>query len=549
MPATRRLLVLALDAASPELLRSWAEDGTLPNIAELFATGLVANTRSVDGLYHGATWPSFFTGHDPSSHGIYWSDRLRLGTYRTQGRTPGDLATLKTLWEILSDAGHRVLVLDVPLASRSPDLNGLQVVEWGVHDGTFGFQTTPRRLKREIVRTVGAYPAPSSCDARRSLDEYRLFVDQLARGAAARAELTCSLLAREPWDFAIQVFSETHCAGHQLWHFHDPTHPAFDNSVNFEAGDLVKEVYVAVDRAVGEILAGLARDTAVVLVALHGMSYACGSSLLLPEILTRLGVMSSGLDGSEGSGDGVGGASTAEQDAVRRRGSGSASRSGQGFGIRAAYHRLPKAIRGPLYDLRQLIAQALGMGSPIDIDPSRTKAFYVGFGVGTTFSGIRLNLRGREPAGTVEAGEAERFCERLTRDLLDVTDPDSGWPLVRNVLRTADLFGGPRLDELPDLLVEWDPDRPRGTTATGTGAASVWKAYSERVGQIEKVNSYCRTGEHRVEGLLVARGPGITPGRLVREVSNLDLAPTFARFFGCVMPSTDGRIIPELLPQ
>ena len=99
---TRKLLVLALDAASPSLLRSWAADGTLPNIAKLMATWTSwGNTRSVDGLYVGSTWPSFFTALNPAGHGFYWLDRLARGAYRRQPCTAADIGRRKALWEVL----------------------------------------------------------------------------------------------------------------------------------------------------------------------------------------------------------------------------------------------------------------------------------------------------------------------------------------------------------------------------------------------------------------------------------------------------------------
>jgi hypothetical protein len=115
------------------------------------------------------------------------------------------------------------------------------------------------------------------------------------------------------------------------------------------------------------------------------------------------------------------------------------------------------------------------------------------------------------------------------------------------VHRTADLFRGAHLDQLPDLIVEWNPEIALGTAVAGNGAGSRVRATSPKVGMVEQVNTYCRTGDHQLGGMFVARGPGIRPGPLDRVVSNLDLAPTFAQMMGCAMTGVDGRLIPELL--
>jgi len=526
----KRLAVLALDAAAAPLLRRWAADGTMPHLAGLMARGLVADTRGVEGLFVGATWPSFYTGLDPSTHGMYWLDRILPGTYRQQRLTDEDFGRHPALWEALGAQGRRALVLDVPLARLSHGVTGAQIVEWGVHDAVFGMRTSPASLGRRVIEEVGAHPVPSSCDAaRRTLDDYRDFADRLERGAAARARLTRSLLALEPWDFLIQVFSETHCAGHQLWHFHDPDHPGFDEAWVREAGDLLRSVYHAVDVAIGDVLAALDADTTVVVMALHGMAHTCGASMLLDRMLERLGAV--------------------EAPPPRAETARPAAEGGSGGLVGRLYRMLPRAVRAPIYDLRQRINQGwLSRGSPLAIDPHRTRAFHVGLGTGAPFSGIRLNVRGREPAGLLEPGaEVDLFVDQLVRGLEEVEDADTGERVVRRVLRTADLYDGPRVEELPDLLVEWNPGHRLGSTILGSGARSVRRLRSPRIGEIEATNRYCRSGEHRIEGMLVASGPGIPEGEAGRVLSNLDLAPTFAAMLGCTMPSAGGSAIPELV--
>jgi predicted AlkP superfamily phosphohydrolase/phosphomutase len=163
--------------------------------------------------------------------------------------------------------------------------------------------------------------------------------------------------------------------------------------------------------------------------------------------------------------------------------------------------------------------------------------------------GIRFNLQGREPEGILVPGaEAMEFGEQLARDLMALTDPATGRPAVRRVVRTADFCHGAMLDCLPDLLVEWDLDLMMvGSATAGSGRGATIRLESPRVGLVEAVNTESRTGEHRVDGLLVARGPGLMPGRLDDGVSVLDLAPTLARIMGCEMPRSDGELVRDLL--
>jgi predicted AlkP superfamily phosphohydrolase/phosphomutase len=70
---------------------------------------------------------------------------------------------------------------------------------------------------------------------------------------------------------------------------------------------------------------------------------------------------------------------------------------------------------------------------------------------------------------------------------------------------------------------------------------------SKKIGLLEGINRYCRTGDHRPEGLFVLLGPGVQAGRIGSTVSIMDFAPTFAQLFGIQIPNVDGKPIVEIL--
>ena len=64
---------------------------------------------------------------------------------------------------------------------------------------------------------------------------------------------------------------------------------------------------------------------------------------------------------------------------------------------------------------------------------------------------------------------------------------------------------------------------------------------------MEGENTYCRTGDHRPEGLFVAFGAGISSGDIGGTISIMDFAPTFLRLFSLKNPDLDGKPISEIL--
>ncbi|MDZ4675140.1 MAG: hypothetical protein SGI84_11845, partial [Gemmatimonadota bacterium] len=251
----------------------------------------------------------------------------------------------------------------------------------------------------------------------------------------------------------------------------------------------LRRVYQAVDEAIGTILAE-AGDAAILIVSLHGMGSWFGAPFLLPEILVRLGVT-------------VPVSPPAAKRTPRTLGIAAA---------RAIWKSLPESIRSRLRPLRRRMLPDPPKSPPtLGIVPGQSRCFAVGNGA--PVGAIRLNLRGREPEGQINPGpEADRFENQLIVDLLDIQDDRTGRPAIRRVLRTRDLFDGPELARLPDLLVEWDDREPTGSMLLAEGRGATVSLSSPRIGMVTGVNWYGRSGDHRPGGKYFLLGPGVEHG-------------------------------------
>ena len=521
MTAAARVICLGIDAGSRGLIERWASTGVLPTLRALMARGLVGDTESVDGFYVGSTWPSFYTGVSPARHGIHGLVQLRPGTYELYRCYTGQFVRREPFWNNLSRAGRRVAIFDVPLTGVSPDLNGIQMVEWGSHDANYGFETWPESLRAEVHERFGPHPQPTTCDVdHRSPAEFVRFTRRLVEGVKKKAALTRYYLERGDWDFFVQVFTEGHCAGHQCWHLHDRRCPGWDDATVAQTGDPLREVYVAIDDAIGDILSMVDSKTLIVVLASHGMSYRFGAQFLLDDVLVALGVSAS---------------------ARPRQTPGPLERV-----LKTGWRLAPEIVRQPIRRVRDRVRRSAGSESPGLPAQAREGQCFPLYN-GLTVGGIRLNLAGREPAGLLPPGSSDEFCQSLAEDLLAVVDADSGRPIVERVMRTADLFRGDQLHHLPDLLVAWNDARPLGSTTTASGRGAELRLTSPKIATIQGKNHYCRSGDHRREGLFVALGPSIASARMSRTVSIMDFAPTFAHLLGVELPETDGKPIGELL--
>jgi predicted AlkP superfamily phosphohydrolase/phosphomutase len=151
----------------------------------------------------------------------------------------------------------------------------------------------------------------------------------------------------------------------------------------------------------------------------------------------------------------------------------------------------------------------------VGVDWSRTTAW----GEGGYYGRVFLNVRGREPEGTVEPEDFERVRDELAELLAAIPGPD-GEPLATRVYRPEEVY-----DEVngiaPDLLVYFDD--------------LAWRAVGT-VGGDEGVHTFENdTGpddaNHAQDGLLIMAGPGVEPGQ-AETMSLLDVAPTVLELLG-----------------
>ncbi len=502
MPTHSRTVLIGLDAADGDLLFEWCDQGLLPNLADLRARGAWGTALAPPGFGSGAIWPSFATGVSPAKHGRYFYRQVGSGRYAAQRFEP-DQFRAATLWDTLSRSGQRVAVFDVPKAGIEENLNGIQAVDWIVHGPVYKrLVTWPPELGAELVERFGTDPLPK-CDqpGGRNADEHASLRDQLVARVRQREDCTVHYLQQEPWDLFVTVFAEPHCVGHQCWHIRDPKHPMHDAEAAARLGDPLRDVYAAIDAAIGRIAAVAGPEVDLIVFSGTGMGPNYTGNFLLDEMLRRL----------EG-----------------RRPTRSLA------GLTAVKHavkaRVPRELRKRWNQTVRRVEEAAARG-----DREQRRCFAVPHN--DIAGAIRVNLAGREAHGHVQPGaDYDVLFEQLRRDLLQVKNVDTGESVVEDVVRTDRTCTGAHLANMPDFFVLWSREAP------------IERVTSPKIGTLEYVHRGNRTGDHRADSVFFAVGPGVVPGH-TDPVSIVDFAPTIATQHGVTLEDTDGRTIPSLLGE
>jgi predicted AlkP superfamily phosphohydrolase/phosphomutase len=213
----------------------------------------------------------------------------------------------------------------------------------------------------------------------------------------------------------------------------------------------------------------------------------------------------------------------------------------RGGGVRGPRAGAPSALRRAVAATKARIPDALkaplrALTNRSNIDWRRTRVFRLPTDNNTY---LRVNLRGREPQGCVQPGaEYEALLDHVETELRALRNGATGKPAVNEIFRMRKIFPGDRAEDLPDLTVQWAADAP------------IDSLQSPSVGTLSRAVRELRSGNHRPQGFLLARGPAFvaSPTRLVGDI--LQIPATLLRIHGVPQPvQFEQAPLPILTPQ
>jgi predicted AlkP superfamily phosphohydrolase/phosphomutase len=500
-----RVLVLGLDSADAELIERWADEGHLPTFAALRRSGAWERLGTTAEVLHVSAWPTIYTGATPGRHGLYHAYQARAGTQALH-RTRVEWGALPAFWQLLDRVGKRCLVMDAFMDRPLNDFGGTQIVEYGTWTWFSDPGGRPRRVHRELMRRFGPYPAPEHSKVL-TVPEPVWFRDQLVAGARRKGEVVGWLLGEMPWDMAFIGFGEPHGAGHYLWHVSDPEYPSHPAAGVPGAEHALRDVYAAVDEALGTILARVDRSTTILVTSGDGMGPNYSAPHLLPEVLHRLGLF-------HGAGVGAGAAGDAPAAPGKKGGLAAAIRQMIPLQARQAVTKcLPRSLH---YRLSMKWVNSA-------IDWERSKAVCI---PNSNEGYVRVNLEGRESRGIVPQGAAyEDLLAEMEVRLGELVEPTRGRTAAERLVRMDRMFAGSERRHLPDLVFTWDP-----------GARVLGDLESAACGRVHGPAGYelapYYTGNHRPTAFVAGKGPGIGPGVIPANGHIVDLPPTIFALLG-----------------
>lgn len=505
----RKAIILGLDGATWDVLLPRIERGEMPHLAALLQQGAWGGLRSTTPPFSAQAWVSLCTGKNQARHGVVDFWERSPGAPLTERRTfvSSSLVRGETVWQTVGRHGRQVGVVNVPVTYPPAPVQGYLVSGFLTPPGKSDY-VYPATLRDEIEALVPGYN-PDPFDPLGATQQQLV---ELADWMEKHEKVARRLMERHPADLFFSVVQAVDHLQHLFWN------DIAGSSADPGRAALIDRCYALADEILGHRLGRLDGETTFFLVSDHGFGPARTwfhvNRFLLERGLLALGEV-------QGSGPGAALARLGLTPQKLR----SLVRRVDLLGLRRRVGRLARVTAG-----RQIDA---ALARPIDW--SRTQAVS-----GSPASeGIYVNLKGREPCGVVEPGEPyEALRDRLAADLLALRDPDTSERVVQAVYRREELYDGPFLDLLPDLVFDLG-DGPY-LASDAPMAASI----------LEPLPPSLLQGRHRSTGVLAAAGAGIAAGQRIDGARIVDVAPTVLYALDLPIPDDmDGRPLVEIFDE
>jgi predicted AlkP superfamily phosphohydrolase/phosphomutase len=499
-----KAMVIGLDAASPLLIDRWADH--LPNIRSLCTTGVHGVLNSIVPPSSVPAWQCFATGKNPAKIGVWGF--LSIGPDRKlrHARTTQDIGCI---WDTCGNAGVKVGVFNVPGTFPPYPVNGFMVSGFPTPPGKAW--AYPKEVMRRLDKAVDGYevdvPLTKPSEMKGGEDAYLVQVERLHTKSVDSAKL---LLEWYKPDLFVMTLQGIDLVQHDF--------SRYMNQPGSEHADVVRDWYVKIDQAVGELKKLATQDTTFLALSDHG-SIPISSSFHVNEYLRSQGILRTNQTRERKNGDFYSG--------LRKL----ILRTLPPSAISTLYRVVPDSWSHRLTVSAQFERMLTQLVETIDW--KNTKAF----STGGPQAAIFINSKDYDGGSLEDPGKRSELLQDLRNKLGNLVHPKTG-ERIRAVFHVReDTFKGPYRLEAPDLAVELFSQTEKIHINIKFGSGDLW-SFAPHL-----------SSEHVREGFWAMSGPGIRQNQVV-DASILDMAPTLHKIFGLNTPDdVDGQVVQSIFEE
>ncbi len=277
--------LLGLDGASINTIKETLERTRLPNFERLIEKGAAADLKSVYPYVTAPAWTTIFSGVNPGKHGIFEMFEVREEKILPSNMRATDVPLL---WDYLSWANKRILAVGIPFIHPAPKINGVFVPgrfsprlscypeDTGSRFDLQGFDYDDLSMEEKTEKIL--------------VEGSKKISIKILKNLEMRAKTISKMIDAEKWDVAIIVEGLP------------------DDLLHLSYGDdaIVDEMYLALDRLLGQIMRRMTPEDSLLVFSDHGFcnvkrvlfmnewllqkKYTSLNETVLSRLLLRLGL-------------------------------------------------------------------------------------------------------------------------------------------------------------------------------------------------------------------------------------------------------------------
>ena len=498
-----KLIALGLDGAGFNLIAPWIDSGLLPNLAALQKSGVSCPLNVCLPPVTSPNWKCFSTGKNPGKLGVFWWENIDWQNKKIIVPDARSFAG-EEVWDILSQAGYKVGILNMPTCYPPHQVNGFMAA--GGPDALETGFAFPRELEKVLREKYGWRVLPKtisflSVNNQKAIEEIYSIIEKRFVAAIDLAK-----------EYNLDFLALTIYLINVLRHF-------------FGSGEKLLRAWQIIDRGIGELRAAFP-ETNFIIFSDHGSSQV-KVKFNINQWLARHGYLilkdqQKDFQKSFYLKAGLTQARLAKIVSV--------------FGLKnflkkyfprlksifpSSSGAVAKTAKENLIDWEKSFAVASGQG-PIYLHPVCHSEVALSDRRIPMVEILRKYLR--MTVGLTQNDNPRAPREEIIKKLEELEH--NGVKIVKKVYRKEEIYKGEFLNKAPDLII----DQGEGVHISGAiGFKDIFETPSKWLGENQKI------------GIFMAQGPDIKAAHLPK-VSILDIAPTILKIFNLPIPDDfDGK--------
>jgi predicted AlkP superfamily phosphohydrolase/phosphomutase len=490
--ARHKMILIGLDGGTWKLLKKWIDDGSLPNLAKLYANGARGILLSTVPSATCPAVPSLFTGKNPGNTGIFdfvdpYGSPIRLGNIRD-----------KKVWNVLHEHKMSSLMVDVRFIYPTEPVDGVMISSVPIPkevDAAFYPPDLEKKLGRRILVVPLFRDHMRYAHNRGAYKEE--FLASLKKYAEERISLIKDLSAKRDYDFIFTWFGDVDAVCHGYW-----------NDLQ-----IIKRHLILVDSHIGRLIE-MFPDRNMMIISDHGFHKEPTASFLVNMWLKQENLLET-----------------------------------KGTAAMRWLYKIAVSVATKFFRKNTLL-KLLGRKQKVQ-EGAEGERLVLGDNYRNIMPGVNWKTTkayfrkpwGIQIIGRNLDGEYDKFRDSLMAKMRNVKGPD-GKAVFTHVWKREEIFKGRYLAQIPDIVYQMDEEyHPDYIISSGALIRS-------RVRRLKTTSTVKNWGDHVMdrEGIFLAFGPDFRKGIDIKPACIEDVAPTIYHLMDSKIPDDlDGKIILEAL--